>query len=134
MYLGHIAAGLAAKPIAPKASVGVLLVSATALDTLIGVFLLTGVERVDLVTQDSYMPWSHGLFMSAVWSVRPLRLHSWSPVTAEPVSSSGYSYSAIGFWISSATRCFQPFLICRFSLTDRRRSDLDCTAPPPRLF
>jgi hypothetical protein len=69
MYFGHIAVGLAAKPLAPKTSLGVLLVSAIALDTLIGVFLVTGVEHVDLVTQESYIPWSHGLLMSVVWSV-----------------------------------------------------------------
>jgi len=42
MFFGHIAVGLAAKPVAPKASLGSLLLSATAIDTLYGV-----IRRID---------------------------------------------------------------------------------------
>ncbi|MCL4248875.1 MAG: hypothetical protein KJ065_12080 [Anaerolineae bacterium] len=66
MYFGHIAAGLAAKSVAPKASLGTLLITATALDTLSGVFLVTGVESLGV---DARLGWSHGLFMSVVWSI-----------------------------------------------------------------
>ena len=68
MFFGHIAVGLAAKPVAPKASLGALLLSATAIDTLCGVFVITGIEAVD-ASGVSSIPWSHGLFMAAVWAI-----------------------------------------------------------------
>lgn len=42
MLFEHIAVGLAVKPVAPRASLGALLLSAMALDTLCGIFMLTG--------------------------------------------------------------------------------------------
>jgi hypothetical protein len=68
MFFGHIGVGLAAKPAAPKAPLGALLFSATALDTLWGVFALTGIEALD-TSGNSSLHWSHGLFMAVVWSV-----------------------------------------------------------------
>lgn len=68
MLFGHIAVGLAAKPVAPKVSLGALLVSATAIDTLCGLFVITGIETVD-ASGASSLPWSHGLFMAMVWSI-----------------------------------------------------------------
>ena len=68
MFFGHIAVGLAAKPVVPKASLGALLLSATAIDTLCGVFVLTGIEAVD-ASGASSIPWSHGLFMAVVWAI-----------------------------------------------------------------
>ena len=68
MFFGHIAVGLAAKPVVPKASLGALLLSATAIDTLCGVFVITGIEAVD-ASGASSIPWSHGLFMAMVWAI-----------------------------------------------------------------
>lgn len=68
MFFGHIAVGLAAKPVAPKASLGALLLSATVIDTLCGVFVITGIEAVDASGANS-IPWSHGLFMAMVWAI-----------------------------------------------------------------
>jgi hypothetical protein len=68
MFFGHIAVGLAAKHVAPKTSLGGLLLSATAIDTLCGVFVVTGVETVDAGGTGS-VPWSHGLFMATVWAI-----------------------------------------------------------------
>jgi hypothetical protein len=68
MFFGHIAVGLAAKPVAPKAPLGALLFSATAIDTLWGVFALTGIESLDFSGASS-LHWSHGLFMAVVWSL-----------------------------------------------------------------
>jgi hypothetical protein len=68
MLFGHLAVGLAAKPVAPKVPLGALLLSATAIDTLCGVFMATGIETVD-ASGASSIPWSHGLFMAIVWSV-----------------------------------------------------------------
>jgi hypothetical protein len=68
MFFGHIGVGLAAKPVAPKAPLGALLFAATAIDTVCGVFMIAGIESVDANGASSF-PWSHGLLMSAVWSV-----------------------------------------------------------------
>jgi len=46
MFIGHIAVGLAAKRLAPKTSLGLLVAAPVALDLLWPVLLLTGVERV----------------------------------------------------------------------------------------
>jgi len=66
MLYGHIAVGFAAKPLAPNVKLGYLLVAATAIDVLCGVFLLAGIEGVD-AGGASFIPWSHGLFMAGVW-------------------------------------------------------------------
>jgi hypothetical protein len=59
----HIGVGLAAKKLAPQAPLWTLVVASEAIDLLWGIFALTRVENF----QES--PWSHGLFMSAVWSI-----------------------------------------------------------------
>lgn len=69
MFYGHIGVALASKPLAPKASVGVLIIAAITIDLLCGVFVATGLEHVDITTGISSIPWSHGLFMSVVWSI-----------------------------------------------------------------
>lgn len=69
MFYGHIGVALASKPLAPKASIGVLIIAATAIDLLCGVFTAIGIESVDTTTFKSSIPWSHGLFMSIVWSL-----------------------------------------------------------------
>jgi hypothetical protein len=61
--IAHLGVGLAAKQFAPKAQLGVLLVASEVIDLLWGVFALTGVENM------KYSPWSHGLFMSVIWSL-----------------------------------------------------------------
>lgn len=68
MLFGHIGVGLAAKPAAPKAPLGTLLLATAAIDTLCGVFMLTGIESVD-ASGASSIPWSHGLFMAVVWTL-----------------------------------------------------------------
>lgn len=72
MFYGHIGVALAAKPLAPKVSVGVMLVAATAIDTLCGVFTAFGLEWVNTANGECYLAWSHGLFMSVVWSLLAL--------------------------------------------------------------
>ena len=67
MFFGHIGAGLAAKPLAPRAPLGGLLFATTAIDTLSGLLMIAGIESVD-ASGASSIYWSHGLFMSAVWS------------------------------------------------------------------
>jgi len=77
MFIGHAAAGFAAKRLAPRAPLAWLLVAPWLLDFLWPLFLLLGIERVrpraavspflnlDFV---SY-PWSHSLGMAIVWGV-----------------------------------------------------------------
>lgn len=57
--------GLAAKPLAPKVPLGVLLLATWILDVLAIAFGLAGIEREG----SAGLPWSHGLFMSVIWSV-----------------------------------------------------------------
>ena len=76
---GHLGIGLAAKPIAPKAPLWMLLVASEALDLLSAMFIAVGIERmavsqidfehgIQTITPGS-VPWSHGLLMSVVWSL-----------------------------------------------------------------
>jgi hypothetical protein len=61
--IAHLGVGLAAKTIAPKAPLGILLLASEALDILWGIFALTGIETMQV------SPWSHGLLMSVIWSI-----------------------------------------------------------------
>ena len=62
--IGHCAVGMAAKPLAPRVPLGVLLVAPFALDLLAIALGLAGIE-----SEAKGITWSHGLFMSVVWSV-----------------------------------------------------------------
>ena len=77
MFIGHFAAGMAGKTLAPRASLGTYVAAAIFLDMLWPVFLLTGIETVRIVPGllpfspfdfVSY-PWSHSLLFAAVWSL-----------------------------------------------------------------
>ncbi len=65
--LGHIGFGFAAKPIAPKVHLLVLLIATELIDILWGLFYFTGIDLNGVGIYSS--PWSHSLFMSVVWSV-----------------------------------------------------------------
>lgn len=77
MFIGHAAAGFAAKRWAPRASLAWLLVAPWLLDLLWPVFLLLGIERVApqpavspfLTLSFTSYPWSHSLLMALVWSL-----------------------------------------------------------------
>jgi hypothetical protein len=56
--------GLAAKPAAPKVPLAVLLLATVFLDILATAFGFAGIESAK-----AGIPWSHGLFMSTIWSV-----------------------------------------------------------------
>ena len=76
---GHLGIGFAAKRVAPKASIWVLLVATEVLDLLSFGFEALGIEEFGVTQTDASqgltllvpgsIPWSHGLFMSLVWSV-----------------------------------------------------------------
>lgn len=77
--IGHLAAGFAAKTVTPETPLWVLLVAAETNDILYGLFSLSGLEPTVQTSMSfsqgiQYLspvsnPWSHGLFMSIVWSV-----------------------------------------------------------------
>jgi len=77
--IGHFAAGFAAKPLEPKISLWVLLVASETNDILYFLFASIGLEQKAGMTMDfsqgvQYLtptlnPWSHGLFMSVIWSL-----------------------------------------------------------------
>jgi hypothetical protein len=62
---GHCAVGLAAKPVAPQVPLGVLLLATEILDIFATAFVYAGIEGGAMTGN----PWSHGLFMSVVWSL-----------------------------------------------------------------
>jgi hypothetical protein len=76
---GHLGIGFAAKKFAPNAPLWTLLIASEALDLLSAVFIATGVEKMASTQMDfnqgiqtitpGSVPWSHGLFMSIVWSL-----------------------------------------------------------------
>jgi len=61
---GHWAVGLAAKPVAPKVPLGILFLATVILDVLAIALAFAGIEGVK-----TGIPWSHGLFMSVIWSL-----------------------------------------------------------------
>ena len=50
MFIAHLGVGPAAKKVAPRASLGVLLLSSQALDMLCGLFTVTGIERMKVAS------------------------------------------------------------------------------------
>ena len=77
MFIGHFGVALAAKRVAPKASLGTLILAAQFLDFLWPVFLLLGIEHVQIapgITGVSPLdftdyPISHSLLMAVVWAI-----------------------------------------------------------------
>lgn len=69
--IAHLGVGLAAKKVAPRAHLGVLLLASEALDLLWGVFALAGIDKM------GSSPWSHGLLMSVVWSLMAAGIAWW---------------------------------------------------------
>ncbi|MGB2818964.1 MAG: hypothetical protein WBA53_06035 [Burkholderiaceae bacterium] len=76
MFLGHLGVALAAKPLAPRASLGTLVFAALWIDLLWPIFLLSGVESVRIepgATAASplvfeHYPWSHSLLAVLLWA------------------------------------------------------------------
>ena len=77
--IGHLAPGFAAKIAVSKIPLWVFLLAGETNDILYFVFTSTGIETRAVMTMDfaqgvryltpASIPWSHGLFMSVVWSV-----------------------------------------------------------------
>lgn len=83
MYVGHFAAGLALKAIQPRAPLSALLIGVGLADTLFGLFVLLGIERVSITPEVSpgfsldFVDWSHslvsGLVLGALFALPFLR-------------------------------------------------------------
>ena len=77
MFVGHAAVALAAKPLAPRVSLGLLLMAAYWVDLVWPVLLVAGVERVEIRPGDTaftplafvHYPWTHSLAAALAWSV-----------------------------------------------------------------
>jgi hypothetical protein len=63
--IGHFSVGLAAKPMAPRVPLSILFLATWILDVLDIAFGFAGIESGG----SAGLPWSHGLFMSVIWSV-----------------------------------------------------------------
>ncbi len=76
MFVGHYALGLAAKRVAPRASLAVLLMAPQFLDLLWPIFVLAGIEHVEVAPGNTaftpiaftHYPWSHSLALAFVWA------------------------------------------------------------------
>lgn len=77
MFIGHAAVALAAKTLAPRTSLALLLVAAFWVDMVWPVFLLLGIEQVKIDPGNTaftpldfvHYPWTHSLVAAIVWSV-----------------------------------------------------------------
>src|SRR6478672_2579076 len=77
MFVGHFAAGLAAKRVAPQLSLGVLFLAAQLADVLWPMFVAAGLETVRIapgltaVTPLDFVsyPYSHSLLALAIWAI-----------------------------------------------------------------
>ena len=76
MFIGHFALGFAAKRVAPRQSLAVLVLAPLWLDVVWPVLVLAGIERASIVPGNTaaqpllleHMPWSHSLLAALVWS------------------------------------------------------------------
>ncbi len=76
MFIGHYALGFAAKRVDPRLPLPVLLAAPQLLDLLWPIFVLAGIEHVEVAPGHTAFtplafvdyPWSHSLAMSLVWA------------------------------------------------------------------
>lgn len=76
MFIGHFAAGFAAKKISPKISLGTTFIACQLLDLIWPVLLLTGVEQAEVNPEHratpidfTHYPYSHSLLFVLMWSL-----------------------------------------------------------------
>ena len=77
MFIGHHAVAFAAKPIAPRVSLGTLFAATIFLDLLWPIFLLLGIEHVRVAPGNTAFtpldfydyPWTHSLLAVLGWSI-----------------------------------------------------------------
>ncbi len=77
MFIGHAAVALAAKPLAPRANLGVALAATFWLDLVWPILLVAGIERVEIAPGNTaftpldfvHYPWTHSLVAALAWAV-----------------------------------------------------------------
>lgn len=77
MFVGHFGVAFAAKRLAPRTSLGVLVAAAAFLDLVWPVLVLAGVEQVRIDPGNTaftpldfvHYPWTHSALLAAVWSL-----------------------------------------------------------------
>lgn len=77
MFLGHYALGLAAKKIDNRPSLGTMLMAAQFIDLLWPIFLILGIEKVEIEPGNTeftplnfiHYPWSHSLTATLCWAI-----------------------------------------------------------------
>ena len=76
MFIGHAALALAARPLAPRANLGVALAATYWLDLVWPMLVLAGIERVEIDPGNTaftpldfvHYPWTHSLAAALAWS------------------------------------------------------------------
>lgn len=76
MFIGHAALALAARPLAPRANLGVAIAATYWLDLVWPILVLAGIERVEIDPGNTaftpldfaHYPWTHSLAAALVWS------------------------------------------------------------------
>jgi hypothetical protein len=77
MFIGHAALALAARPLAPRAHLGVALAATYWLDLVWPILVLTGIERVEVAPGATaftpldfvHYPWTHSLLAALAWAL-----------------------------------------------------------------
>lgn len=102
MFVGHLGAGLAAKRMAPRLSLGALFLAAMLLDALLWTFVLLGLEEVQVPAnfgEVHYLtftfPYSHGLVASLAWSAAAfgvVRASGWNARAGAVVGATVFSH------------------------------------------
>ena len=67
--LAHLGVAFASKRLAPNIPLWILLVCAYGIDIVFGIFWIAGIENIPKPGTVPWNPWSHGLFMSVIWSI-----------------------------------------------------------------
>jgi hypothetical protein len=94
VFVGHYAASFALKSFEKRASLGVLFLAVQFVDILFFPFVLTGIERMNIVenfTQSThfeleYMPFTHGLLASVLWAAAAYAVFRWVVVKKQSVA------------------------------------------------
>lgn len=105
MFLGHYGVAFAAKAIAPRANLSLLVIAAIWLDLVWPVLLLHGVEEVKItpgITAVSpfdfvYYPYSHSLFFAMMWGLLYGRI-VWA-VTKDGATSFTGGFVVVSHWL-----------------------------------
>ncbi len=105
MFIGHFAVGFAAKRLAPKTSLAVLMAAPLLADIIWPVLVLAGVEHVRIVPGDNPLlvlhlddlPWSHSLLMLGVWAALGAGL--WFARTRDAAAAKVLAAGVLSHWV-----------------------------------